>query len=80
MMPETHSRRMRADRGASETDALEMWASAPTPDTGKWIGAPIGGAEVFLEIGDALDIDKELARIDKELGDVEKQVARCEAC
>jgi valyl-tRNA synthetase len=57
---------------------LALTAIAPAPESGKWIGTPIDGAEVFLEIGDAMDIGKELARIDKELAEIEKQVARCQ--
>ena len=57
---------------------LEIGRAAPTAESGKWIGTPINGAEVFLEIGDALDIGKEVARIEKELAEIEKQIARCE--
>ncbi len=57
---------------------LAMSVAAPTPESGKWISSPIGGAEVFLEIGDALDIDREIGRIDRELLEIEKQIARCE--
>jgi valyl-tRNA synthetase len=57
---------------------LTLSESAPDASTGKWIGTPITGAEVFLEIGDAMDIGKELARIDKELAEIDKQVSRCE--
>ena len=57
---------------------LALTAVAPSPESGKWIGTPIAGAEVFLEIGDAMDIGKELARIDKELAEIDKQVTRCE--
>ena len=57
---------------------LTLTTSAPSPESGRWIGTPIGGAEVFLEIGDGMDIGKELARIDKELAEIEKQIARAE--
>src|SRR5579871_4467724 len=40
--------------------ALEIRDTAPGAETGKWISAPVLGAEVFLEIGDALDTGKEL--------------------
>jgi valyl-tRNA synthetase len=59
-------------------EALQLTAAAPGADSGKWIGTPIAGAELFLEIGDALDIAKELQRIDKELAEVAKQIARSE--
>ena len=58
--------------------AFDLASAAPSPESGKWIGTPVTGAEVFLEIGDAMDIDKELARIDKELAEIEKQVARAD--
>jgi valyl-tRNA synthetase len=57
---------------------LQLTATAPGAESGKWIGTPIAGAELFLEIGDALDIGKELQRIDKELAEVAKQIARSE--
>ena len=58
--------------------SLELVDTPPTAETGKWIGTPIAEAEVFLEIGDALDMDKERERIDKELSEIEKQIVRCE--
>lgn len=57
---------------------LAMKTEAPTGGGGKWIGTPVTGAELFLEIGDALNIDKEMERIEKELGEIEKQITRCE--
>jgi valyl-tRNA synthetase len=59
-------------------DALTSVASAPSAESGKWVGTPIEGAEVFLEIGEALDIGKELERIEKELAAVAQQIARSE--
>ncbi|HLJ54653.1 MAG TPA: valine--tRNA ligase [Chthonomonadaceae bacterium] len=56
--------------------ALSVSDSPPSAGSGKWVATPIAGAEVFLEIGDALDTEKEIARIDKELAEIEKQVAR----
>lgn len=55
---------------------LTIADAAPAAETGKWVGTPITGAEVFLEIGDALDIHKELERLDKELASVAKQIER----
>ena len=46
---------------------------------GKWIGTPTEGMEVFLEIGDALDMDKERSRIRKELEAVGKEIERAQA-
>src|SRR5205809_3114754 len=47
---------------------LKLCDQAPSGE-GKWAGTPIDGAEVFLNIGEALDIPKELERIAKELAD-----------
>jgi valyl-tRNA synthetase len=44
--------------------------------TGRWVGSAIDHAEVFLEIGDALDIQKELERIDRDLAAVEKDLEK----
>ena len=46
---------------------------------GKWIETPTEGMEVFLEIGDALDMDKERARIRKELEAVGKEIEKAQA-
>ncbi len=57
-------------------------ASAPSPEngqSGKWIGTPGEDMEVFLEIGDAMDMDKERARIQKELDAVAKEIERSQA-
>jgi valyl-tRNA synthetase len=59
-------------------ESLTVQEAAPTADTGRWIGTPISGAEVFLEIGEALDIGKERERIAKEIAEAERQIARCE--
>ncbi len=56
--------------------------SAPTPEngqSGKWIGTPGDDMEVFLEIGDAMDMDKERARIQKELDAVAREIERSQA-
>ena len=58
--------------------SLQLVSVAPAEDSGKWVGTPITGAEVFLDIGDALDMSKERERIEKELAEIEKQIARCE--
>ncbi len=59
-------------------ETLQLAETAPGAESGRWIGTLIAGAELFLEIGDALDIEKELQRIDKELAEVAKQIARSE--
>jgi valyl-tRNA synthetase len=64
--------------GLARLEVLQITSAAPTAETGKWVGSPVTGAEVFLNIGDALDIDKELERIDKELAAVAKQIERSE--
>jgi valyl-tRNA synthetase len=53
---------------------LQIHDTAPSGE-GKWVGSPVSGGEVFLEIGEALDVPKELERIDKELASVEKDLA-----
>ena len=58
---------------------FQMVEQVPAADSGKWVATPITGAEVFLEIGDALDIDKELERIEKELGAVAKEIERAQS-
>jgi valyl-tRNA synthetase len=55
---------------------LAIAEAAPASAGGKWIGTPTDGGEVFLEIGDALDVSKELERIDKELAAVAKELER----
>lgn len=52
--------------------------SETAPQGGKWVGTPITGAEILLEIGDTLDMGKELERIEKELQSIAKEIARCE--
>jgi valyl-tRNA synthetase len=53
---------------------LAIYESAPS-GSGQWVGSPVGGSEVFLEIGEALDVPMELERIAKELEQVEKELA-----
>ncbi len=52
---------------------LQIHDSTPT-ENGTWVGSPISSGEVFIEIGQALDIPKELERIAKELASVEKDL------
>ena len=61
---------------AKLTGPLEIHPA--TPSAGKWVGSPITGAEMLLEIGDALDTGKERERIDKELAAIAKQIERAE--
>ncbi len=62
----------------SRLNALDLVEQAPSGQTGKWVGTPITGGEVFLEIGEALDLGKELERIEKELAAVAKEIERAE--
>ena len=48
------------------------------PAVGKWVSSPITGAEILLEVGDALDTGKETERIEKELTTIAKQIERAE--
>jgi valyl-tRNA synthetase len=50
-------------------------ADAPPAGKGKWVSSPLAGADVYLEIGDALDIPKELDRIAREIAAVEADLA-----
>ena len=59
-----------------------LLSAAPSPENGqpgKWIGTPTEGMEVFLEIGDALDMDKERARFHKEMEAVRKEITKSKA-
>ncbi len=56
--------------------SLEIRTSTPADEGEKWVGTPIVGAELFLEIGETLDVGKELERIDKELTAIAKQIER----
>ncbi len=58
--------------------ALTIVETAPSAETGKWVGTPITGAEVFLEIGESLDMDKEKERIAKELVSIAKEIEKAE--
>lgn len=55
---------------------LQMRDAPPSSSEGRWVGAPIEGAEVFLEIGEALDVPKELERIAREIANIEKDLER----
>jgi valyl-tRNA synthetase len=58
---------------------LKICDAAPGPGTGTWIGSPISGAEMFLEIGDSIDLNRELERIDKEIAGIDKEIERAQA-
>jgi valyl-tRNA synthetase len=45
------------------------------PTEGKWVSSHISGGEAHLEIGEALDIEKELERLTKEIASIEKDLA-----
>ncbi len=55
---------------------LTIATAGPAAGTGTWIGSPITGAEMFLEIGDSVDLKRELERIDKELASITKEIER----
>jgi len=57
---------------------LQLRDAAPAGE-GKWVSSPLKDADVFLEIGEALDVPKELERIDKELAKLEQDVTRSRA-
>ena len=57
-------------------ESLEICDSAPSAESGKWIGTPIEGAEVFLEIGDSMDMQKERDRIEKEIASIAKEIEK----
>ncbi len=58
--------------------SFEVRDDAPS-DGGQWVGSPVTGGEVFLEIGEAMDITKELDRITKEWEATEKELAAIQA-
>jgi valyl-tRNA synthetase len=60
--------------GLARLSDLQVHTEAPSGE-GTWVGTPVAGGEVFLEIGEALDIPRELERIAKELASVEKDLA-----
>ncbi len=64
--------------GLARLSSLTIVDSAPDATSGVWIGSPISGAEVFLEIGETVDLKKERDRIDKELASIAKEIERSE--
>ncbi len=56
-----------------------IMADTPPGGEGRWVGTPIAGGEVFLQIGDALDVDRELERIDREIAAVQKDLEKSRA-
>jgi valyl-tRNA synthetase len=59
--------------------SLDLVESAPAAETGKWVSSPIDGGEMYLNIGEALDVAKELERIDKELASIAREIEKAEA-
>ncbi len=57
---------------------FDVLDSSPSGEQEKWVGTPITGGEMFLEIGETLDIGKEAERIDKELAAIQKEIERAE--
>ena len=72
---------MMVDLARLQTNLLFLNAppSEENGQAGKWIGTPTEGMEVFLEIGDAMDMDKERARIRKEVEGVGKEIEKSQA-
>lgn len=74
------SQSIRANAGLiaslARLSSLDLTVSTPAREGEKWVGTPIVGAELFLEIGETLDVGKELERIDKELTVIAKQIER----
>ncbi|MDO5377466.1 MAG: class I tRNA ligase family protein, partial [Clostridia bacterium] len=58
----------------SETKLLEGGEAAP----GKTVSAVSEAAELFIPLGDLVDVDKEIARLGKELEGVERDIQRAE--
>lgn len=46
------------------------------PSDGKWVSSAIRGGEILLDVGESLNVEKELERITKELAEVDKQIVR----
>jgi valyl-tRNA synthetase len=70
---------LRASAGLAATLArlTELAVLETAPTGGHWVGTPIaGGAEVFVELGDALNSAKELERIDKELAAIDRELEK----
>jgi valyl-tRNA synthetase len=57
---------------------LAMADTAPPTESGTWVSTPVSGADIYLEIGDALDIPKERERITRELSKLEAELAAAE--
>ena len=56
-----------------------IWFREPAADhtgEGKWVGTPLGWGELYLNIGETVDMSKELERIEKELTAIAKQIER----
>jgi len=62
----------------SRCEDVHFRDSTPQKD-GKWIGATGNHAEIFIEIRDAMDMEKELTRIERELEALSKDQAKIEA-
>ncbi|MCC6729290.1 MAG: valine--tRNA ligase [Chthonomonadales bacterium] len=46
------------------------------PPGGAWVGAAIDGAELFVDVGLTIDVDKERERLGREVASVERDLAR----
>lgn len=56
-------------------DSFTILDAAPA-EGGRWVGAPLDGAQIFVDIGEALDMDRERERMQKELQAIQKEIDR----
>ncbi len=59
-------------------ESLDTVETAPTAE-GTWASSPVAGGEVYLEIGAALDVARELERLAREITATEANIARSRA-
>jgi valyl-tRNA synthetase len=59
-------------------ESLDTVETAPTAE-GTWTSSPVAGGEVYLEIGAALDVARELERLAREITATEANIARSRA-
>ena len=65
----------------AKLESFAIWFREPAADhtgEGKWVGTPLGWGELYLNIGETVDMSKELERIEKELTAIAKQIERAE--
>ena len=65
----------------AKLESFDIWFREPAADytgEGKWVGTPLGWGELYLNIGETVDMSKELERLEKELTAIAKQIERAE--